>query len=107
MISTSPFGPTILQPGVPTKSPDSLITIGKPMLRASVADNSTWSALRTGPKIDTPASSFFGPTIVTLSSQAYCPGCDKSLFFVNWYPSPNNTSTVSFVRKIKYLKKVS
>ena len=39
--SNSPLGPTNLQPGVPFKSPDSLTTIGKPILLASVAESST------------------------------------------------------------------
>ena len=41
------------------------------MLRASVAETSTWLRGLNGPKIETPASSLFGPTTVTLSSQAY------------------------------------
>ena len=66
--SNSPLGPTNLQPGVPFKSPDSLTTIGKPILLASVAESSTWEAFLNGPKIDTPANSFLGPTTVTLSA---------------------------------------
>lgn len=57
-ISISPQGPTILHPGVPAISPDSLITIGIPSERASVAESSTCVAGRTGPRIETPASSF-------------------------------------------------
>ena len=70
-ISISPQGPTILQAPEPSRSPDSLIGAAIPIERASVADNSTCVAFLQGPRIDTFASSFLGPTIVTLSSAAY------------------------------------
>jgi len=89
--STSPQGPTNLHPGVPAKSPDSRIAIPRPKLLASVAESSTWDAFRNGPKIDTPESSFLGPTTVTRSAHANCPGCDKSFFGVRLASAPNNT----------------
>ena len=45
-----------------------------PRVRASVAETSTWSALRVGPRMDTLAISFLGPTMVSRSLQAYWPG---------------------------------
>ena len=74
LISTSPAGPTILQAPEPLTSPDSLIGAAIPIERASVAESSTCVSGRTGPKIDTPSISFLGPTTLTLSLQAYCPG---------------------------------
>ena len=41
LISNEPHGPTIVQPGVSFKSPDSLTAIPNPILLASVALNST------------------------------------------------------------------
>ena len=64
-------------------SPDSLIGALTPNVLASVNETSTWSASLTGPKIETPAIVFFGPTMSNLDVETYWPGCDKSFFFVN------------------------
>ena len=72
-----------MQPGVPATSPDSRTGAMMPMLRASVRLSSTWSALRTGPRMDTPASSRLGPTTVTRSLEAYWPGWDSIFFTVS------------------------
>ena len=82
--STSPQGPTSLQPADPAMSPDSLIGACTPMDLASVREISTWSAFLQGPRIDTPESVRFGPTMSILSTHANCPGCDRSLIGVSW-----------------------
>jgi len=72
--STSPAGPISLQAPEPFTSPLSRMGASMPRVRASVAETSTWSALRVGPRMDTLAISFLGPTMVRRSLQAYWPG---------------------------------
>ena len=69
--STEPLGPTSVHLPDPAISPDSLIGASIPIERASVALSSTWLNFLHGPRIDTLASSFLGPTTVTLSLDAY------------------------------------
>ena len=73
----SPAGPTSLQPGVPAVLPDMRTGALIPSLNESVMAISTCVALRSGPSTRTLASWPFGPTMVTCSVQAYCPGWDS------------------------------
>ena len=41
--------------------------------------------------------SLFGPTTVTFSTQANCPGCERFFLFVRVAPLPKRASRVSFV----------
>ena len=75
--SISPAGPTSLQPGVPAVLPDMRTGALMPSLNESVMAISTCVALRSGPSTRTLASCPFGPTMVTCSVQAYCPGWDS------------------------------
>ena len=79
---TSPFGPIIFIPGVPSNFPDSLTGGFTPSLKLSLIDISTCVSFLTGPRTLTPSNLPFGPTIVTFSSAAYCPGCFISFILV-------------------------
>ena len=61
-----------------------------PRRNPSAADISTWVAVLTGPSTRTFSITPFGPTSVSVSAQANCPGCDSSLLFVRLAEPPNN-----------------
>ena len=78
-----PFGPITVISAAPSKSPEFLTGGFTPSANESVFDISTWVCSLSGPNILTLSIFPFAPSKVTCSLQAYCPGWDKSLFFVN------------------------
>ena len=72
--STSPHGPTNLIGEEPATSPDSRTQIGAPKVLQSVAETSTWEAGLNGPRMETLASVFLGPTTSYLLVETYWPG---------------------------------
>src|SRR5699024_10493462 len=89
---TNPLGPVTKTGFDPLISPDCLTGGVKPIFRLSVLEISTCVCSRAGPTTRTPLISPRGPDIVTFSSQAYCPGCDISRYFVSLYPLPKSVS---------------
>lgn len=86
---TEPAGPTMVIPAEPCRSPESRIGACTPSLKESVIEISTCDCLRAGPSTRTFSITPLGPTRVTFSSQANCPGWERSLHFVNWLFGPN------------------
>ena len=63
--------------------PEARIGASIPSLNSSVREISTWVSLRVGPSTRTRWTVPWGPMRSTRSSQAYCPGCSRSLRWVS------------------------
>lgn len=86
----SPFGPLIVIAQLPSKSQDSLMGACTPSLYVSDWRISTCVNFLNGHKILTPLISPFGPLIVSVSSQANCPGWDSFFISLKGYPVPKS-----------------
>src|SRR5690606_29742667 len=84
--------PCRMMPGVPSRSPESRMGGIRPSVYPSNREISTCVSLRAGPRMRTRLMRPFGPIRSTVSRQAYCPGCDRSLSLVKAFGEPNNRS---------------
>ncbi len=79
----------MVQPGLPSRSPLSLMGGSRPTLRASVNESSTCVSLRAGPSTGKPLIVPLGPIISTFEVEANWPGWDRYFFGSSSKPFPN------------------